>query len=168
MYWRQILISMKLLTLLVSVSLLSACASGRVLKVSDDLIQGPKVLALDAPRAPWVLEIQNKLRQKGFKVLRWSSTKQVIEQTSETRVEAFNESGARYLLIIDGDAPYDFANRCFGGGYKFNYISTDLVDAVSNETILNVNGSGYSEKCPPLSGSIFSDIANAVDSAWAK
>jgi len=33
-------------------------------------------------------------------------------------------------------------------------------------TILNVNGSGYSEKCPPVSGTIFSDIANAVNGAW--
>ena len=56
--------------------------------------------------------------------------------------------------------------RCLGGGYKFNHISADLVDAATNETILNVNGSGYSEKCPPVSGTIFSDIANAVNGAW--
>ena len=34
------------------------------------------------------------------------------------------------------------------------------------ETILNVNGSGYSERCPPLDGSIFSDISNAISAAW--
>jgi len=70
--------------------------------------------------------------------------------------------------VIDGYAPYDWTNRCFAGGYKFDHISTDLVDTVTNETILNINGSGFSENCPPMSGTIFSDIANAIDAAWAK
>ena len=59
-------------------------------------------------------------------------------------------------------------NRCFGGGYKFDHISTGLVHTATNETILNVNGAGYCENCPPMSGSIFGDIADAVDAAWAK
>ena len=148
---------------------LTGCASsGRVIQISDGEIDGPRVIALDAPSAPWVIEIQNSLSQKGFRVLRWSSRTQVTEQISGTRLESFNEAEARYVLVINGHAPYDWANRCFGGGYKFRYISTDLVDAVTNETILNVNGSGYSENCPPMSGTIFTDIANAVDSAWSK
>ncbi len=157
------------LVIIVSLTLaLAACATGRVVELTGTKVSGPRVIALDAPSAPWVIEIQNKLKAQGFRVLRWSSRARVTERTSESRAEQFNASEARYVLIIDGFAPYDWANRCFGGGYKFNHISTDLVDTVSNETILNVNGSGYSEGCPPLSGSIFSDIANAVDGVWAK
>ena len=146
--------------------LLAGCATGNVVKVTDSKIEGPRVIALQAPSAPWVIEVQNKLKQKGFKVLRSSSRTRVVEQISNSRTELFNEAEARYILVIDGFAPYDWANRCFGGGYKFHYISTDLVDTKTNETVLNINGAGYSEGCAPMSGSIFSDIADAVDSAW--
>ena len=147
--------------------LLSGCAgSGRVVQLSDGKIEAPKIIAFDAPSAPWVLEIQSRLKQKGFQVLRWSSTATVTEKTSNRRAKSFNESQSRYVLVIDGHAPYDQANRCFGGGYRFSHLSVDLVDVTTNQTLLNVNGAGYSEGCPPLSGTIFSDIANAVDSAW--
>ncbi len=114
---------------------LTACASsGRVVQISDDNIVGPRVVALLAPSAPWVIEIQNRLKKKGFRVLRWSSRARVTEQTSATRSESYNDAEARYILVIDGYAPYDWQNRCFGGGYKFNHISVDLVDAKTNET----------------------------------
>lgn len=148
------------------VGLTGCSSSGRVVQISEGEIYGPRVIALDAPSAPWVIEIQNRLKQKDFQVLRWSSRTRVVEKTNNSRLESYNEAETRYVLVIDGHAPYDWANRCFGGGYKFHYISTDLVDAVTNQTILNVNGSGYSEDCPPMSGSIFADIANAVDAAW--
>lgn len=81
-------------------------------------------------------------------------------------MESFNEAEARYVLVIAGAAPYDLMNRCFGGGFKFDHITADLVDTETNETLLNVNGSGYSENCPPMSGTIFGDIADAVAEAW--
>ncbi|MDZ4184397.1 MAG: hypothetical protein U1D97_05380 [Desulfuromonadales bacterium] len=146
---------------------LTGCAStGRVVNLTETKAGGPKVIALDAPSAPWVVEIQNRLKEKGFKVLRWSSRSRVTEKTSPTRLEQFNEAEARYILVIDGYAPYDWANRCFGGGYNFSNISVDLVDSMKNETMLNINGSGYSEDCPPMSGTIFSDIATAVQNKW--
>ena len=134
--------------------------------MADTKVTGPKIVALDAPSAPWVIEIQNRLKQEGFKVLRWSSRTRVTEKTNPARVEQYNEAEARYVLVIDGYAPYDWANRCFGGGFKFSHISVDLVDVKTNETVLNVNGAGYSENCPPLSGTIFADIARAVSNAW--
>jgi len=135
------------------VTIITGCAStGRVVNLTDVKASGPKIIALNAPSAPWVL--------------RWSSRSRVTEKTSSTRLEQFNEAEARYVLVVEGFAPYDWANRCFGGGYNFSHISVDLVDTVNNETILNINGSGYSENCPPMSGTIFSDIANAVKMAW--
>lgn len=150
------------------IALLTGCATGHIVQISDTKIEGPRVIALDAPSAPWVIEVQNYLKAKGFRVLRWSSRSRITEQTAANRLEQFHEAEARYVLVINGFAPYDWANRCFGGGYKFHHVSTDLVDTKTNETILNVNGSGFSENCPPMSGSIFSDIANAVDAAWSR
>jgi hypothetical protein len=156
----------RLLVITMMALIVTGCATGHVTQVSDIKVTGPKVIALDAPGAPWVLEIQNRLKQAGFKVLRWSSRVRVTEQTERDRLEQYNKAEARYVLVINGFAPYDWANRCFGGGYKFSTISVDLVDVQTNETILNINGSGYSENCPPLSGSIFQDIADAVQHTW--
>lgn len=157
----------KLLLGLCAAFCLAGCATGNVVRVSDTKIEGPRVIALNAPNAPWVIEIQSRLKQKGFKVLRWMARKRVTERVSNDKIETFNEAEARYVLVIEGRAAYDWAHRCFGGGYEFSHISTDLVDIKTNETLLNINGSGFSEGCAPMSGTIFSDIANAVDSAWS-
>ncbi len=150
--------------------LLVGCATGPLVQVSDTQTLGPKIIALDAPRVPWAIEIKNHLRAKGFKVLRWSTKTRVIEQTKSESVEQFNKFKVEYVLVIEGFAPYDWAKRwagkCIEGCYNFGHISADLVDTATNETILNVTGSGYSEKCHPMSGTIFSDIANAVNDAW--
>jgi hypothetical protein len=47
--------------------LLAGCATGNVVKVTDSKIEGPRVIALQAPSAPWVIEVQNKLKQKDSK-----------------------------------------------------------------------------------------------------
>lgn len=154
------------ITIILAALLLSGCASGTKTVLLDKKITEPKVIALDAPRTPWVIEIENRLRQKGFKVLRAASTKNVKEQVSDTTTEEFRQSATRYVLSIQGAAPLDVMNRCFAGGFRFDYINTELIDTKTNETILNISGSGYSENCPPMSGSIFKDIASGVDSAW--
>lgn len=147
-------------------ALLTACASGQVTRLTRQPVDAPKVLALDAPDSPWVAKIQERLVKRGFRVKRWGSTTDVTEATQPGRVEQFHASAARYVLVVEGAAPLHWSERCFGGGYKFDHISADLVDTRENQTLLNVNGSGYSEGCPPLSGSIFHDIAAAVDSIW--
>lgn len=151
--------------LLIAFGIGGCAASGRVVSVSDEKISGSRVLALDAPNAPWVMEIQSRLNQRGFKVLRWSSVSRVTE-ASGSSAETFNRSEAQYVLVISGSAPLEWKRRCFGGGYNFDHISADLVDTESNETLLNINGAGYSEGCAPFSGSIFGDIVDAVESAW--
>lgn len=154
------------LTLLCLAFIVAGCASGRVARVSDAQAEGPRVVALSAPSAPWVIEIQSRLKQKGFKVLRWSSRAVVTERTGADKVETYAQAEARYVLQVDGSTPYDWARRCVGGGYNFDHITADLIDIATNETIMNISGSGYSENCPPMSGTIFSDIAEAVESAW--
>jgi hypothetical protein len=72
-------------------SVLVGCAStGHVVQMSDVKATGPKVIALNAPSAPWVGEIQNRLKQEGFKVLRWSSRTRVTQQAGNNRLEQFS------------------------------------------------------------------------------
>lgn len=92
---------------------LVGCAHNNTTVIVDRKIDSAKVVALDAPRTPWVVEIETRLRQSGFQVLRWPSQRRVREQVSEARTEEFRQAAARYVLVIDGQAPLDTANRCF-------------------------------------------------------
>lgn len=148
--------------------LITACATGQKTVLSDKRIDEPKVIALDAPRTPWTIEIETRLKKAGFKVLRRSTLRKVTEQVTEQRGEQFNEATANYVLVIEGSALLDVMHRCFGGGYKFDYINAELVDVRANETLVSINGSGYSEGCQPLAGSIYQDIVDGVTSIWAK
>ena len=160
---------MRRIILVLMTLLFTGCAAtGKNIIVSDNKAVGPKIVAIDGPRTPWLIEIENRLRQHGFKVLRWASQKHVKEKVTEGRVEEFNEASARYILSIDGYAPLDKMHRCFGGGVNFDYINAELIDAKNNETLVNISGSGYSENCPPMSGTIFQDIADAVNNTWSQ
>lgn len=141
-------------------------ASGDVIRLSSEKAQGAKKIALDAPSVPWVLEIQKRLVKRGFEVERWASTDIVTRRTGEGISETYNESSARYVAIVEGSAPLGWEGKCFGGGYNFDYISVDVVDTRQNETMLNISGSGYSENCPPNSGTIFGDITNSISDLW--
>ena len=99
-------------------------------------------------------------------MLRWVSQWSVREQVGPDRTEEFRQASTRYVLVIEGSAPLDAMHRCIAGGYKFDYINVELVDVRTNETILSTSGSGYSEGCAPLSGTIFTDIVSAIESAW--
>lgn len=156
----------RLLVITILVLVVTGCATGQVTQMSDTKIRGPKVIALDAGGAPWKVDIEARLKKAGFKVLRWSSRSRVTEQTDKKRLEQYNKAEARYILEISASAPTEWARRCFGGGFKFDYIDANLVDVETNETILNVNGKGYSEGCFPLSGSVFQDITDAVQDSW--
>ena len=145
---------------------LAGCAHNETTVMVDRKIEGPKIVALSAPRTPWVVEIERQLRQSGFQVLRWASQGRVRDQVTPSRTEEFRESAARYVLFVDGYAPLDAMHRCFGGGYRFDFLTAELVDTKTNETMLNVSGSGYSENCQPMSGTLFSNITLAVNHAW--
>jgi len=145
----------------------SGCVSTRSLDIIvKDKFTGPKVIAMNGSRAPWVYEIEKRLREKGFEIKRMVSQKMAIEKVSEDKTEAYNEASARFVLNINGYAPNSSMTRCFGGGYKFDYINAELIDVKTNKTVLHYSNSGYSENCPPLSGTIFTDITDAVAQVW--
>ncbi|HDS2649763.1 hypothetical protein ABLU80_23295 [Klebsiella sp. CN_Kp104] len=158
---------MKKLILLFATLALAGCASTKnVDVVSSEKAQGSKTVAINSTRAPWVYEIEKRLKQKGFTVLRSASQQVTIEKQSDTTTGVYNQSTSRYVLNLNGFAPNGAMTRCFGGGYNFNYIDAELVDVKTNQTMFHYSNSGYSENCPPLSGTIFSDITNLVANSW--
>ena len=157
----------KLLGILVLGLFISSCvATGKQTLSVDEKISAPKTIALNVyDGGPWMREIEKRLKQAGFTVLRSESINEAIE-VEGNKVIKYNEATTRYFLLVDALAPVNFAHRCFGGGYNFDYINADLIDLRSNQTIASIEGRGYSENCPPMSGTIYGDITKMIDESW--
>ena len=157
----------KLLGILVLGLFISSCvATGKQTLSVDEKISAPKIIALNVyDGGPWMREIEKRLKQAGFTVLRSESINEAIE-VEGNKVIKYNEATTRYFLLVDALAPVNFAHRCFGGGYNFDYINADLIDLRSNQTIASIEGRGYSENCPPMSGTIYGDITKMIDESW--
>lgn len=150
-----------------AIVMLLGCVSTQTRDVFlEKKITGPKVIAMSGERAPWVYEIEKRLRKNGFSIKRMVSQNVSVEQVSPTKTEAYNEASARFIFHVDGYAPNTSMTRCIGGGYRFEYINAELIDVRTNETVLHYSNSGYSENCPPLSGTIFTDITEMVSQSW--
>lgn len=146
---------------------LSGCVSTKSMDILvDKKFEGPKIIAMSGSRDPWIYEIEKRLREQGFEIKRMASKNVSVEEVSPTKTEAYNEASARFVLHVEGYAPNTSMSRCFGGGYRFEYINAELIDVRNNETVMHYSNSGYSENCPPLSGTIFSDISGAVSQVW--
>lgn len=147
--------------------LLSGCASTKSVDVmSTEKITGPKVIAISGDRGAWVFEIEKRIKKNGFTIKRAVSQQEVTQVVAPGRTATFNEATARYVLNIQGHAPNNKMQRCYGGGYNFDYIDAELVDLVDNKTVFHYSNSGYSEGCQPMSGHIFGDIADMLNQSW--
>jgi hypothetical protein len=62
----------------------------------------------------------------------------------------------------------DIFDRCIGGGFQLTSLSVSVVDREDNALLLRATAKGRTEKCPPTSGTVFHDIAAAIDAAWQK
>lgn len=134
----------------------SACATGTLVVTDTRKITSERVVALDAPVAPWVAQIEVRLKERGFKVKR----------LSRDATGSLANLGAQHVLRISANYYAGWENRCFGGGYRFHAFTAELMDLGTNEALASVSGEGYSEDCPPLSGTIFGDVANMVADRW--
>ena len=132
----------------------------------DEKISASKIIALNVyDGGPWMREVEKRLKQAGFTVLRSAGTNEAIEVEGK-KIIKYNEASTRYFLLIDAMAAVDWGHRCFGGGYTFDYINADLIDLSSNQTIASIEGRGYSEGCPPMSGTIYGDITKMIVDSW--
>ena len=158
----------KLLGVLVLGLLVASCVAieDQTLEIKNKITE-PKIIALNVNSGgPWMREIERRLQRSGFQVLRAASVNEAIE-VSGKKIIKYNEAATRYYLNIDADAGVNLAEgRCFGGGFNFGYIYADLVDLQTNQTIAFIESGGYSEKCPPLSGKIFTNITKMIVETW--
>jgi hypothetical protein len=154
--------------LVVFLMFMVGCGSNSFMtRLNMDKIEGERVVAFDAPNEPWVYEIQRRLKAKGFEVLRWGSTAKVTKRLDQDTTKEFDEAKARYIVVVIGNA-YRERSRCAAGGFYFYDFSVDLVDTKTSQTLVNVNGSGYSENCESRSGTVFTDITDAIVNQWGR
>jgi len=154
------------ITALLTIFLVACVPTKEMAVYVNEPIVGPKEIALVGNRAPWVIDIEKRLRSEGISIKRFASLGEATEKISESRSETKATATTRVILVLDGFAPNTGMTRCFGGGYNFNYISAEIIDAQNNETIAVYANSGYSEGCQPLSGTIFGDISGMVLNAF--
>jgi hypothetical protein len=152
---------------IISLAFLSGCVStqdkGFYL---ESRIQSPKVIAISGTRAPWVNQIKKRLKQSGFILKPMVSQHSVSKKVTDSTQISYNEASARYILHLDGYARMGVMHRCFGGGYTFDYISAELIDAHTNTTVMSFSDSGMSEGCQPMSGTLYGDLTNSVVQSW--
>ena len=159
--------TLKIYLLVALLPLITGCVTTKSsnLMISEKL-KAPRIIAMQGTRAPWVYKIESALKKQSFTIKRLASQSISTEKVSNSKISTYKEATAPFILLIDGYAPNNSMERCFGGGYKFDYIDVELINLKTNETVLHYSNSGYSEGCPPLSGTIFSDIKNLITSAW--
>jgi len=140
-----------LIHLLLFVStIITGCSSANISIMKNIKIKGERIIALDAKPAPWNGKIAETITKKGFKVI------------TTGKLET------RFVLKIGASAPTDVMHRCFAGGWNFDYYTAIVVDLVNKENIASVEGSGYSEDCPPAQGKIFTLTAQMVNDLWSE
>ena len=159
MYFRLIL-----LALIVPIGGCALPGHASVTLKPSSMLSGPKEVAIIGRRGDVEVVLEEYLRAKGFRVKRFASVTAVAEATTAQRTEMYREAATRYAIETD----WSLVDRCFGGGFRFSEFRIDLVDLKENEIVFSTKAKGYSEKCQPMSGSIFGDVAAAFDALWPK
>lgn len=142
------------------------CAQAPTIALPADKINAPRIVALDAPAAPWVPAFTQQLRKQGFKVLRWASQKRVTDKSSDRTSEEYSQASTRYVIMVSGQI--NPMLECLTARAAFlDPIAVEVVDTQENETVISYTSSGYTEPCP-LSGRpvVFADFAQSLSSAW--
>jgi hypothetical protein len=111
-----------------------------------------------------VVALEDALAERGFTFKHYQNHERVTSPVGRTKVGSSNDDNTKYAIEVTPD----IFDRCVGGGFQLTSLRVSVVDRASNELLLRSTAKGRTEKCPPTSGSIFHDIAKAIDSAWQK
>jgi hypothetical protein len=127
-------------------------------------LTGPKVVAIMGTRTDVVAALEDALAEHGFTFMHYQSRDRVPALPGQAQTGVSATDNTKYAIEV---VPEIF-DRCVGGGFQLTSLRVSVVDRASNELMLRSTATGRTEKCPPASGSIFHDIADAIDKAWQK
>jgi hypothetical protein len=133
-----------------------------VQQAPDGRLAGPKVVVFvdtgDAAKAldlgPTRLLFTSALKSKGFAVKRFAK----------------DDGSIRYALELRGT----MRSRCRDGGFDFEWLEMYVIDLARNETVMVLQGSGYTEGCvrhktailDEERGTLFRDLTDLLSAAW--
>ena len=146
---------------------LGACGlPGKVtLEVSPkEALTGPKVVAVMGTRTDLVAALEDALAAHGFTFRHYQNRERAREPMGQVPIGTNTADDTRYAIEV---VP-DIFDRCLGGGFLLQSLRVSVIDRATNELMLRTTAKGRTEKCEPTSGSVFHDIANAINAAWQK
>jgi hypothetical protein len=125
-------------------------------------IVGPKELSFLGARGDVAIALEPYLEAKGFTFRHAVGRSQTVGPRTGNGAPVRVESPTRYAIELNSDV----FDRCMGGGFRFTALRMELIDTRTNQLVMRSRASGNSEKCPPGSGTVFADLAKAIDGAW--
>lgn len=126
-------------------------------------LTGPKVVAVMGTRTDVVAALEDALADRGFTFTHYENRVR-NGLGGQPTMGANLVPSTKYALEVTPD----IFDRCIGGGFQLTSLSVSVVDREDNALMLRATAKGRTEKCPPTSGTIFHDIAAAIDAAWQK
>jgi hypothetical protein len=157
----------RFVSLLLPTILAAACLAPGVatLEVSPKAaMTGPKVVAVMGTRSEFVAELERALAARGFTFRPYQSSERITAPAGQVRAGENVVANTKYAIEV---LP-DIFDRCMGGGFVLTSLRVSVVDRSTNELMLRSTAKGRTEKCFPSSGTVFQDIAKAIDAAWQK
>jgi hypothetical protein len=153
-------------TLLATLAAAACALPGKAtLEVSPKAsLTGPKVVAIMGTRTELVAALEDALTEHGFTFRHYRNRDRVTEPVGQVKMGESTVDNTKYAIEVIPD----IFERCLGGGFQLTSLRVSVVDRSSNELMLRSTAKGRTEKCPPTSGTIFHDIANAINAAWQK
>jgi hypothetical protein len=111
-----------------------------------------------------VAALEGALAEYGFTFARYQNRDRVAGPAGQVRMGANLDAETKYAIEVTPD----IFDRCVGGGFQLTSLRVSVVDRSDNTLMLRSTAKGRTEKCPPTSGTIFHDIAAAINAAWQK
>lgn len=158
---------LRLLALVMSGLSASACLTPgtATLDVSPKAaLTGPKVLAVMGTRSEFVGRLEDALAVRGFTFRHYQGRDRLSAPAGQVRAGENVTDNTKYAIEI---LP-DIFDRCMGGGFMLTSLRVSVIDRATNELMLRSTAKGRTERCFPSSGTVFEDIAKAIDTAWQR
>lgn len=127
-------------------------------------LTGPKVVAVMGTRTELVAALEEALAEHGFTFRHYQNRERLTEPVGQVPMGENTAENTKYAIEVIPD----IFDRCLGGGFLLQSLRVSVIDRATNELMLRSTAKGRTEKCAPTSGTVFHDIANAIDAAWQK
>jgi hypothetical protein len=127
-------------------------------------LTGPKVVAVMGTRTELVAALEEAMAEHGFTFQHYQARERITAPAGQVPMGENSADNTKYAIEVTPD----IFDRCAGGGFLLTSLRVSVIDRSSNELMLRTTAKGRTEKCAPTSGSVFHDIASAINAAWQK